>query len=169
MLTYHPAFDLSHCIFRILKILKYTSSWTEVEVDRLRIWDFYFLFPREITNQIKFPSNLVKLKRLFKENTNPYEELSDASKIFVRMKPYQEAALKNLASYGIVDPVELEKRIVKIYLDRIPEELEGYLDDLDFKEENALKLLTRFLGDLPLLGHEGFKMRTGLIEYKYDR
>lgn len=168
MLTYHPAFDLSHCIFRILKILKHTS-WKEIEVDRLRIWDFYFLFPREIVNRIKFPSELMKQKQFFKENNNPYEELADASKIFVRMKPYYEVALKNLASYGIIDPIELEKRIVKIYLDKIPKELEGYLDDLDVKEKNALKLLSQSLGNLPLSGENGFKMRTGLIEYKYDR
>jgi hypothetical protein len=168
MLTYHPAFDLSHCIFRILKILKYTK-WSEIEVDRLKIWDFYFLFPSEISNHIKFPSEFLYKKQAFKDNSNPYEHLSDAKKIFIRMQPYQEVAFKNLASYGILDPIELENRIVKIDLDKIPSKLYERLQDVNDKDKSALTLLSKNFGNMPLSGREGFKMRTGLIDFKYDK
>ena len=98
MLTYHPAFDLYNCIFRMLQLLVNMKN-DEVELDRLRIWDFYLTFPME-ARKIKFPKDLVKLKEtIFKnKNSNPYEELVDSKRMMNRMKPYQITALKCLAS-----------------------------------------------------------------------
>src|SRR5688572_13925066 len=98
MLVYHPAFDLYNCIFRMLQLIMHMKH-DEVELDRLRIWDFYLTFPRE-AKSIKFPQELAELKKVFKNPVqNSYEDLVDPKKIFERMKSYQNDALKCIASY----------------------------------------------------------------------
>lgn len=42
---YNPAFDPFNGIYRMLNILKHFDTHEIVEVDRLRIYDFYLLFP----------------------------------------------------------------------------------------------------------------------------
>lgn len=42
---YNPAFDPFNGIYRMLNILKHFDVNECVEVDRLRIYDFYLLFP----------------------------------------------------------------------------------------------------------------------------
>lgn len=45
MITYNPAFDLYHCIFRMIHIIQRLDDNECLEVDKIRIWDFYILFP----------------------------------------------------------------------------------------------------------------------------
>jgi len=167
MLIYHPAFDLYNCIFRMLQLLSNMKE-SEVELDRLRIWDFYLTFPRE-ARKITFPRNLNQLKEfIFKEKeANPYEDLVDAKRIIERMKSYQLSALKCLASYGFIDKQQLAKNIVRRTEKEIPTELKDKLSELSAEKANTIKLVTGFW-ELPLYGVHGLKSRTGLIEYKYD-
>jgi hypothetical protein len=141
---------------------------SEVELDRLRIWDFYFTFPRE-ARKISFPKDLSPLREfVFKEKeANRYEDLLDAKKVIERMKPYQMAALNCLSSYGFIDKDALSKKIIKRTEKEIPQELKSELSNLSIEKSNILKLVTGFW-ELPLHGLHGFKSRTGLIEYKYD-
>lgn len=96
MLVYHPAFDIYNCAFRMLQLLSNMEE-TEIELDKLRIWDFYLTFPNE-ARQITFPRDLSELKKIFKNKPdNPYEDLIDPRRIAERMKAYQLSAL-NLSS-----------------------------------------------------------------------
>lgn len=75
----------------------------EVELDRLRIWDFYLTFPNE-ARKISYPNSLSDLRGIFKKKPpNPYEDLIDPKRIIERMKSYQLSALKCIASYGLID------------------------------------------------------------------
>ena len=166
MLDYHPAFDLYHCVFMLLQILEHMKR-QDVEVDRLRIWDFYLTFPNE-ARKISFPQDLKELKRVFRsKDPNPYEDLIDARKILLRMKSYQEAALKCLASYDMIDTEELNRGIVKRTDKAIPTDIYKKLTELNTEQENVLKLVQGF-NQLPLFGKSGLKDRTGLIDFKYD-
>ncbi len=167
MLVYHPAFDIYNCIFRLLQLLSNVEE-KEIEVERLRIWDFYLTFPKEAAH-IRFPRDLNVLKELiFKtKEPNPYEDLVDSRKIIDRMKSYQLSALNCLASYGFVDSEKLSKNIVRRTKKEIPEELMRKLTDLSVEKANIIKLVTGFV-DLPLHGAHGLKSRTGLIDFKYD-
>lgn len=168
MLTYHPAFDLYHCTFRILQILNYTKN-ESIELERLQIWDFFYLFPTEINKHFKFPKEIAKLRKIFKFNPNHYEEMVDSKRVFVRMKPYQKLALRNLSSYGIIEKESYEKEMIKLNLSKIPTELKSELDNLSERQKNVIKLITSPFNDLPLYGDAGFKMRTGLITFRYDK
>ena len=50
---YNPAFDPFNGIYRMLNILRYFGVGEIIEVDRLRIYDFYLLFPYK-TYKIRF-------------------------------------------------------------------------------------------------------------------
>lgn len=166
MLVYHPAFDLYNCVFRMFQILTFMKQ-TEVELDRMRILDFYLAFPKEI-NKISFPQDLHSLKQIFKvKEANPYEDLIDPKRIFDRMKPFQYAALKCIASYGLIDNDMLAKNIVKKTNKAIPDEILKEVKDLSTDKENVIKFIFGFQ-DLPLYGSLGIKHRTGLLDFKYD-
>ena len=134
MLVYHPAFDIYNCIFRMLQLLTYCKD-EEIAFDKLRIWDFYLTFPSQV-REITFPADLRLLKeKVFKDKTNPYEELSDPKGVFDRMQTYQLSAIKCLASYGFVDSKILTKNIVRKTGKQIPEELQGI--EFEFKYDIA--------------------------------
>lgn len=167
MLVYHPAFDLYNCIFRMLQLLSYSKE-DEIDLDKLRIWDFYLTFPN-LVKDISFPSDLRHLKdSIFREKDNPYEDVTDPKQVFEKMNSYQISAIKCLASYGFVDSKRLDKNKVRKTSKEIPPELMEKLNDLANQKGNVIKLLTSDLVTLPLFGGKGWKARTGLLEFKYD-
>lgn len=167
MLIYHPAFDIYNGVFRLLQLIN-SMKQTQVEVDRLRIWDFYLTFPNE-ARKISFPTTLSELKKIFKlKEENPYEDLIDSRKIIERMKPYQMAALKCIASYGLIDAKMLSKNIVLRTEKELPKDLLQKFSETTIEKENIIKLVLGF-EELPLFGKMGLKHRTGLIEFRYDK
>lgn len=166
MLVYHPAFDLHNCTFRMLQLLNFMKQ-DELELETLRIWDFYLTFPGEVS-KIVFPTDLKNLKKVFRDRAkNPYENLIDPKRLFSRMRTYQLASLKSLASYGFIDSELLNSNIIRQTKKEIPKELIGFIEDISVEKLNVIKLVTGF-SNFPLLGPFGLKARTGLLQYKYD-
>jgi len=150
----------------MLKLLTAMKQHT-IELDRLRIWDFYLTFPNE-ARKISFPTALSELKKIFKQkDENPYEDLIDAKKIIERMKPYQIAALHCIASYGLIDAKSLSKNIITRTEKELPQELLAKFEDTNDEKSNIIKLVIGF-AELPLYGAMGLKHRTRLIEFRYD-
>lgn len=166
MLPYHPAFDSYHCAFRVLLLLERMNK-PVVEVDKMRIWDFYFVFPQEIKN-ITFTQSLWALKKEFQVEPNPYDKLLDPKRIFERMKPFQIAALNHLAAYGFIDPKELSRNLVKRTDKPLPKELSPNMEKLDSQQQSVIKLLQSPFNDIKFLGPGGFKDRTKLLDARYD-
>ncbi|MFK8303707.1 ABC-three component system middle component 5 [Capnocytophaga stomatis] len=164
MLVYHPAFDIYNCAFRMLQLLNYLKK-SEIELERIRIWDFYLTFPNE-ARKIKFPRDLNELKKVFKDKgENPYEDLIDPKRIVDKMKPFQVSALRYLVSYGLIDSNLFLKNIVKRTEKSIPQELEKRINETTIEKDNIIKLVQGF-DNLALWG---IKERTGLLEYRYDK
>ncbi|MDO4881679.1 MAG: hypothetical protein Q3983_10390, partial [Capnocytophaga sp.] len=96
MILYNNAFDLYHTIFRILHLLNKVSDDEVIEIDRIRIWDYYVLFTNEIL-KIKPKRDERVFKDLLKElnikNNNPYQQIYDSKKALEKIKPYQMTAL----------------------------------------------------------------------------
>jgi hypothetical protein len=138
---------------------------SEIELDKLRIWDFYLTFPNE-ARQITFPRDLFELRKIFKNKPdNPYEDLIDPKRIAERMDPYQLSALRYLASYGLIDNNLFQKNIVKRTEKALPSELQQKLSEINTEKENIIKLVKGF----NFLALRGLKERTGLLEFRYDR
>lgn len=171
MIVYQKAYDLYHTVYRMIKLLAHFKGDGLIEIDRLRIWDYYLLYPNKMSS-IKLKNNEGDIRRLIKDfiqsDDNPYEIVQNDRKMFEKIKPYQMAAIKCLASYGIINKDYLsENKISKISRD-IFENYEEDFRDLSVREENAIKLLTSHFYQMSLFGKDGLKSRTGLLESKYD-
>lgn len=171
MIVYNQAFDLYHTIFRLLNFLNKFENKTVLEIERVRIWDFYFLFPSKIHDirLKKGESDIRKLRKEYiKDSKNPYEKITENRKIFEKIKPYQQAALNCIASYGIINKESLNQQRILIENKNILEEFVKNFDDLSAKEKNVIALMTSHFNQISLFGMDGLKNRTNLIESKYD-
>jgi len=171
MIVYNQAFDLYHTIFRFIQFLKKFNDGDAIELDRLRIWDFYLLFPSKI-HDIRLKQNESEIRQIRKQfvrdSKNPYEAISEERKVFEKIKPYQLTALKCLASYGIIDKVKLNEDRVIIANKELLAAFVSKLKELSRTEQNVVSLMTSYFNQLSLFGPDGLKNRTDLIESKYD-
>jgi hypothetical protein len=171
MIVYNQAFDLYHTIFRLLHFLKKFENNEVIETERIRIWDFYLLFPGKI-HEIRLKqreSDIRKLRKEFiKDSNNPYERITENRKIFEKIKPYQLAALNCIASYGIIEKSFLNQQRIKIINKSILDEFVNNFEELTPKEGNVIALMTSHFNQVSLFGTDGLKNRTNLIESKYD-
>lgn len=171
MILYNNAFDLYHTIFRMLHLLSKIEKDKVIEIDRIRIWDYYLLFTNEIFN-IKPTKNKKEYNQLLKElnikKNNPYQQIYDQRKTLEKIKPYQLSALNCLASYNIIDKEYLLKEEVKINSFDLLKRYTQSAGDLSDREKNIITIMTSFFRDISLIGNNGLKERSNLMESKYD-
>lgn len=171
MIVYNQALDLYHTIFRILHFLNKFENGAEIEIERVRIWDFYLLFPSKI-HEIRLKRDETDIKKIRKEfikdSNNPYEKIAEDRKIFEKIKPYQMAAINCIASYGIIDKSSLNQQRILITNKNVITEFVEKFEDLTPKERNVIALMTSHFYQVSLFGTDGLKSRTNLIESKYD-
>jgi hypothetical protein len=167
-LAYHPAFDAFHCIFRILRIRE-KSHISEIEVEKLRILDYYLLFPWRAST-IKLARDDLALRRVAKklEEKQDYATLPEGKALLERMKPAQLAAIQTMAEDGIIDSEALRWNAVRFIPMPAPKKLLGRVKERNAKEVEAMKII-EVLKSYPLLGPDGLKSRTSLLEHRYDK
>jgi hypothetical protein len=164
VLIYHPAFDGYHCIFRMLLIAGFVKN---LEIDKARILDFYLVFPGTVKS-VRLPDNLRELRTQAKVAANPYRDPVNSASTFIEMRHIQEEALRSIAASGLID-IEAFAAGYVIRTNRpLPESLEARLRDfVDANKPIAEGVLTG-LSQIPLLGQNGLKDRSQLMEYRYD-
>lgn len=167
-LSYHPAFDAFHCIFRMLRI-KQHSEITEIEVDRLRILDYYVLFPWRAAD-IRLPRPHLSIRRTAKklEEKQDYATLPDGEALLERMRPAQLAALQTMAEDGVLDAQKLRCDTASFLPAKLPEKLSERVKKKNDQETETMTIIDALLS-YPLLGNDGLKARTSLLEYRYDK
>lgn len=171
MIVYQKAYDLYHTVYRMIKLLAYFKQDGLIEIDRLRIWDYYLLYPNKMKNiRLKREEKDVKqiIKNYILKEENPYEMVINDRKMFEKIKPYQMTAIKCLASYGIVNKDYLQENRISNINKNIFDDYADDFKNLSVQEENAIKLLTSHFYQISLFGVDGLKSRTGLLESKYD-
>lgn len=166
MLIYNPAFDLHHAVFRFLQLLTVDPS-RKFETERIRILDFFLLFPEEIEN-IRFPRELAGKRNLFRQAPNPYRNLGNARRVYAEIAPFQMAALQSLASRGLVDPDRLQQGEVVRTTHTLPGNLLDAISTRNKLSPNLLDLVSSNLAKLPLHGESGLKARANLQDTRYD-
>lgn len=171
MIIYNQAFDLYHAVYRMLQLLTHFNKNEYVEVDRLRIWDFYVLFPNKI-HEVKLKRTESDIRKLLKQyvskKENPYDIILENRKMFERIRPYQISALHSLASYGIIDKELLKENRVSIISKKLLEDYTNKFEELSPKEKNLITILTSHFYNISMFGVDGLKDRTKLMVSKYD-
>jgi hypothetical protein len=161
MLTYHPAFDIYHTVFRILKVLTQKPGLT-IEIDRLRLFDYFLLFPHEI-KKVTLPAGTGEIRKKFKDNK--YNFVPNSKRVFSQIEKHQQLALKCLLSYELIDPVLFEDNKVKLGNKEIPEELRKAIENTKSINHEILNFLVEQFLTMSL---STFKQRSHLMEYRYD-
>ena len=170
MITYNPAFDLYHSIFRMAHILMKMDDGKPLEIDRVRIWDFYMLYPVQL-NHVSLKMNESEIRdarKLLKLKETPYDYKGDIRKLFGWIKPFQISALGCLVSCGILSKEEFEAGNVLV---SNTAQLKAFVErsgNLSVQENNILNFLNFLFGGMSLTGVYGMKYRTKLLESKYD-
>lgn len=165
MLVYSQAYDLYHTMFRILQIMEKTKH--DIEIDKLRILDFYLAFPVELL-EIKSFAGFKKYERFIKAESNAYERVIDRKRLFFKMEHIQISAMKALISYNLFDAVEFKNGKLKRTNTQLSENLSIRINKANEENQNLITLITGPLASMDLYGHLGLKERTNLIEFKYD-
>ena len=172
MITYNPAFDLYHCIYRMAHIIDRLEADECFEIDKVRIWDFYLLYPSktyEIDVMPRKEKEVYKAREQYIDrSSNPYEYNGDNRKLFEWIKPFQVSALSCLVSCGILSKEAYLAGNVRVANREALNQFVERAGDFTARERNILSFLSFFSRTMPLSGSNGLKARTKLLESKYD-
>lgn len=161
MLVYHPAFDSYHCLFRSIAILE---ACGKCEVERLRILDFCLLFPTTVAN-FRLPPGRSAVKKAALSESNPYRNPISARAMFANLTAIQMAAFSCLTATGLAT---LDGGVLARTQTAIPEAISERRLSMQAEEHTFFNTLLPQLSALPLLGPDGLKARSDLMEFRYD-
>lgn len=161
MIGYHPALDPYHTAYRLLRILSAIDA--PIMEDALRILDFFLIFPEAIPS-IQLPRAHVGWKNRFEVPKNEYWLAGDRKIVFDQMRGVQEASIGLLQGSGWIWRTDNDH----IQLSQLPPALSEDIAEANETDSELMRFLTEVLGQTKVFGNRGLKMRTGLMEYRYD-
>ncbi|KIZ47324.1 MULTISPECIES: ABC-three component system middle component 5 [Rhodopseudomonas] len=168
-LTFEPALDPFHAIFRFLRLRDVFECIGPVPRDLARMLDFYLLFPFRIEG-IRLKPQDRKYKSLSKAYaaSKPYGEQPEDRILFSRMEPMQIAALDTLADQNFIARERWSMGEVMTMVKEPPLRIAERISDVNQADSNLINFLSVLGSTYTLLGKDGLKDRTGLLEYRYD-
>lgn len=165
MLIYNPAFDIYHCIFRILTALSILPN-KEYKIEVVRIIDFYILFPH-LFSELSLPQSYRKLKDSLKRLKTNYNDIPNHKRLYVDLYGLQIQGLHYLASIGVISELKLKEALVVRTSLKLSDTLSDTISQA-CSENPLVKEMILALGEMPLNGQAGLKARSGLMEHRYD-
>lgn len=168
-LTYEPAFDPYHAMFRVVRLRELLGERCLLPVDHVRIVDYFLLFParasivRTIRSHVSLRNGAVNASSSIRYGKQPDDRL-----IFSRMKSIQYAAYGTLANRHFLQEEKLSDGIFTFTEREFPEAVRERASDLNKREPEASKFAVALAAGYEFLGPEGLKARTGLLEFRYD-
>lgn len=166
MIIYHPLKDVNHCVYRMINIL--CSHQKEISYEQLKVADFYYLFPHFLKDIKPWPSDIEPRKKLISKTPQPFEKTPNKKKLFFDLNTIQKQALLTLSSKGLIDIESFKSGAVKLFTEKLPEELSYAIENDDFCESDEFNVIVNGICVSKWDGPSGLKFRTGLMEYKYD-
>ncbi len=164
MLIYHPGYDAYHCIFRLLAVIDHVK---DLEIDKARILEFFLLYPSAVA-QVKIPQGMTSIRKEAKLAVNQYHDPINVRTTFRDMRFIQDAALKCIAGASLIDLDRFELGFVTRTEIEIPTSLNTLINSFVEHHSAVSRFVLNELSTIPLLGTNGLKHRTELMEYRYD-
>lgn len=165
MLVYHPAFDLNHGMFRLLRLLEVNPDHA-LKWDTYRILDFYYLFP-DLLASVKLPRSMMGKKKAFSNLGSKYSRVPSPRMFIQQMSGIHETIGRSLVGKGFIDPSAYDSRTLVRTETSISPEVEGAIKAATADSE-LIAMLSIEMAAIPLTGPNGLKDRTGLLEHRYD-
>lgn len=166
MLTYHPSLDTYHCFFRVIYFLSKFKNM-DFEIDKVRIIDFYMSSPAALVC-FKFPSDMRNKRKIFGKKVNEYSDSRNHKSLFFEMKHMQSAVFNMLASMGLVDSAKLKQGHICLLREKLTDDLFNIIENGSSIDKDAGDFAVESLAKFPLLGLNGLKYRSGLMDHRYD-
>lgn len=168
MLIYDPAQDPSNYVFRLLRLMNQLTH-TEVELDKYRIIDFYLMFPSALAS-MRLPDipALKGVRQQVKSEENRYNAIRNPRLHFMKVENLQLATVRHLVSIGILDADAFEHRLLKRTTTPLGVELDQRLTAAMKTADPISRVLLNIISTVQLLGKDGLKARSKLMEHKYD-
>lgn len=164
MILYHPVHDPFHAAFRLLRLLIATESQS-IELLKLRILDYYLIFPAEIEG-IQMPSNIRTWKIAFRSHRNKYFSTVSKHVVFRQLTGAQEMGVRLVASRNLIETSHVNGiQSISARMGVLPPQLLASLTRANANEDQLVQFLSVHLAGLDLTD---LKRRTGLAEYRYD-
>jgi len=168
-LSYQPAFDPYHTVFRMLRLRAAVPRGGVLHRDHFRILDFYLMFPSQMTRIRVQPKHRgLRNRAVANAGATPYEQQPDGRLLFNRMKAFQIVAIHGLATRGYVNLARLERNEVVTDDREIPAALRARIDQANLESTAVMEFLSALANEYELSGVGGLKDRTGLMEFRYD-
>lgn len=169
MITYHPAIDVNHAAFRIVKLtMDLTEGSDSPSYSLLQLLDFYVSFP-SLIDRIRLPQNLRRIWRSLEKPKQPYENIGSPKTLFFGLGHIQKAAMRALISKGILEKSTFVAGRLRIaHNTTIPDAVNAAFADAERAWRPFYGFLVDSLSAVSLDGKDGLKARTGLMEFRYD-
>jgi hypothetical protein len=163
MIIYHPAYDVHHCTYRVLNLLRSTKDGV-VSKDSLRLMDFYYVYPH-LLKKVKRPRPLAKYSEAIDSVDEAFEVTPNPTSLFYELCRMQDSAFRSLEQKSLIS---LSGGDIKLNYDRLPESLLKNFASDEFSGTEFFKALVGAFPVLKMNGKDGFKDRSGLMEFRYD-
>ncbi|KZK81814.1 hypothetical protein PsW64_02403 [Pseudovibrio sp. W64] len=168
-LTYQPSQDTYHTAFRIMRLNQSCWSQEPLHFDALRILDFFLLFPFFIS-EIRVQRKHTSYKKLGKKysDARPFGHLPEKRTLLNKMNVIHLSAIETLSKAGIVDAKVWTSEKAIVQNADIPSPLQERINATNIDQSDLIEFLGVLASDYPLLGKDGLKDRSALMEYRYD-
>ena len=165
MLVYHPAFDLNHGMFRLIRLLE-TSPNRALKWDTYRILDFYYLFP-DLLASARLPRTMTSRKKAYANFGSKYSRVPSPRMFIQQMIGIHETVGRSLVGKGFIDASSYDARTLIRTEAAIPPDM-SYAIETATADSELVAMLAVEMAAIPLTGLNGLKDRTGLLEHRYD-
>ncbi len=169
MISYQPALDRYHTVFRLLALVEHLKSCLPIDVDKLRILDFYLIFPFRL-EAFRSKQSHTQFRKVGKSYRamQPYGGIPDDASLFLRMAPVQALAIDTLVAHALIDPDAYKQGVIMAGEGETPALLAQAIAAFVADNVPLFEVIRILACDYLLLGDDGLKRRSGLMEYKYD-
>lgn len=138
-----------------------------IELDGLRILDFYLLFPH-LLRDARLPQMVKGRARRLGLEGNSYSLPAEPRTVFTQMAPIQTQGVKRLLSVGLAVLDLQDASLIRRSEMSAPGEISEAVARRNSEQKELVALLVGEVARMPVRGKDGLKDRTGLMEYRYD-
>ncbi|AKI02534.1 hypothetical protein IMCC20628_03852 [Hoeflea sp. IMCC20628] len=170
-LSYTPAYDPYHTVFRYLVLLT-SAEDLSLSYKAARSADFFLCFPWALKD-VRAPQNVPGFAKsrnslVKKYPQSDYDRFPSSRIVFERMELIQATAVSALAGADMIDPIALQTEKVSLIVDSLSTDLQSKVESFRASKPDLVQFLASIFPKIGDLGKDGIYARSGLGEFSYD-
>ncbi len=163
MILYHPAYDVHHCTYRVLNILNSVDG-KKLKKEALKLIDYYYVYPHLLKRVSKLPRPLNFHKKKISAVPEPFEITPNPKSLYFELVTTHDTTLVSLSQKSLISRSDDE---IALNVELLPQSLVDAFDADEFSKSDFFLMLIASFPKVNLNGVNGFKSRSGLMEYRY--